>query len=475
MCGGIVDRPRGVPATTMPLSRSAGFFERYYVCRATTGCLNRGFCMAAAMHTPASDAHLSAAIARLMLAHPMLAVNAFRTDNAADSDADAAVNGTNYIVRFVERVLYTDVVEHRRVATFGDSVFRAVAQESIPVNVDKPTWRLLVYHARDTDTQHLLFANNHAFLDGRAVVNFFEDLVLQLAHLPAAVEHVDTVFAAATAKKLPRATEDVVDLYNAPPLYAAKTILGLHVPHAVHRFYELYVDWSAPNLYVAPPLALLPFDGYNESAFRNVNVPPAQVAQLVAHCRGVGTTLTPYLAACTFKALDAALGPQSGPFTQRCELVIDGRRYYPALASKTRYGVFASTLSTYVFGDSVTSAALHLSRRLALGVLNRHGFYAAGMLRWVNIWEYFRQKVATRAARSTFEVSNVGLVKLEKGAWKVTDLIFSQGITSALMTLSVVSTADSGMNVMFGYHDKLDAAAMATFFREFEQLMARPV
>lgn len=455
-------------------SRNAGFFERFYICRDTTGCLNRGFAMCARLNRPVTDALLSNALRSVLLDHPYLCVNAFRgtegTDlSEAEQAEDAKCNGTNYVVRPVSEILYGDVVSRISVDKIDSSTFEDLARVRIPVNNEKPTWRLQVLADKSTCSDNVLFSCNHVFFDGRSAVTFFEDLVAALAAADGKPE-VKVLFNAEADKvgAVPKPAEDIVDMFDTPRLHAAKTIVLAFMPTVVSKVLASYFDWTVPNLFKAPHLGALPFDGYNESKFRLITISPERVKSLVLHCRSVGVTLTPYVAACIYKAIETGLAPEYGKFSQNAEMVIDGRRYYPDLTRKTRYGVFATTITPYVIGDTIDEAAFHLARMLNAGVADRHGFYNCGMLRLINIWGYFKSKVANRQERSTFEVSNVGNVKVQKDGWQVENLLFGQGITGALITLSVVSTA-AGMNIMISYHDKLDADAMEVVFAEFEK------
>ncbi|GEQ72862.1 hypothetical protein JCM33374_g6550 [Metschnikowia sp. JCM 33374] len=162
------------------------------------------------------------------------------------------------------------------------------------------------------------------------------------------------------------------------------------------------------------------------------------------------------MASILYSAINTAFTPHLGVFSQSCELMICGRRYYPEKERETRYGLFISAFTPYILpGSTIKEAASALSKGLLSAMENRSTFYRSGLLRFLNVWNYMKSFTEDKEVRNTFEISNLGRVNYTSGSWRVTDAIFSQGVTFAHITLSVISTPEGGMNISIAFHDKL--------------------
>ncbi|KAM9905849.1 hypothetical protein OXX69_007031 [Metschnikowia pulcherrima] len=464
--------------------RTPGFLERYYICRDTTGIMNRGFNISVRLNTPVSDSILSNALKRVIASCPYLTVNAFREPNDEHQPnhdridaklpatqimrepeelmvADAKADGRNYRLRPVKEIRYSQVVFNETVEDFDEIVLENFASNRIPVDCERPMWRIYRLNVLSSGDEYLIFACNHVVFDGRSAVNFFEDLVSAIDDItqkpcPAVAEVLfDSSIDSITY--LPDSSENLTKLYNPPTWFAISTILShLLVPKFVSRFLKSYLLPWHPNLYKNPIFKAAALDGNNISKFRLVRFSSGEAQDILSNCKSQQSTLTPVLAATLYRAIDKAFKPYLGAFSQSCELVICGRRFYPENIKQTRYGLFVSAYTPYLTPSlSIADTARRLSNGLLKAMSNKHTFHKAGLLKLFNIWDYLRSFTTGKEERHTFEISNLGRMCMNTGGWRVTDAIFSQGVTSAHITLSVVSTPEGGMNITIAFHEKL--------------------
>ncbi|SGZ50569.1 CIC11C00000001124 [Sungouiella intermedia] len=470
------------------LSRLPGFFERYFICRSTGGHLSNGFHMSVCLNKTVDDVILSNALRALLLKHPIHCLQFFRQDSLAGSLAESSLledkkaNCKNYDARFVSQILYNDVVVHQEVESLDSTFFRNLHDNRIPINVERPNWILVVNQIKGSDKQYLTLSSNHVFIDGNSGVNFMDDLVKELAE----VETIDdrlfvTVLFNSTKDApavLPKANEDVVGLFNLTPWFIFKTIVRMAlIPSSVAKFFKSYFVPGHPNLYKHPIFDFYPVSHDNKSNFNRVTLTREASAKSLRYCRLSGVTMTPFIAACAMKALDSTFAQvlaDSPSYTFNIDVC--GRRYYPELKKEMRYGLFASTVGAVISGDStILQAAKKISTKLVDNLKSRACFPFAGLLRLVNFWDFFQKKYDNKAARTSIEVSNVGLLKINHADWNVDDFIFSQGVGMDLLTISASSTSLGGMNLVVANHESLDEVdkghAMEQFIEKFQQYL----
>ncbi|EEQ37323.1 Alcohol acetyltransferase family protein [Clavispora lusitaniae] len=466
-------------------SRAPDFFERYYICRDTCGYLNKGFNISARLSRPVNDAVLSQALRATVLAHPHYLLHMVRADGCKTADPreeDAKANGTNYEVQFVEKLAFSDVVRHASVPALNDEELARLATVRTPCDVSTPSWYLNV--CETDEGQYLTFACNHVFFDGRSAVHFFDDLVKALAavtdklgengetELSSEVAFVDTLFDSSTDNvDMPPASSEVVNLYQSSWWFALKTIGLYFLPTPLKKLWKYWWGISPKRMISVSPLTAI-----NPCAFRRVHLDAAQAASLLARCRKLGVTITSYLAASVCHALDNSVVPAlGGSFVHSLKLVVCGRRHYPNQIDATRYGLYVSPATDYVAsGSDLNETARTVSQRLSASTGNRALFWMTGLLNYINIWDHFRGEFDGKHQRATIEISNVGMVRIEHGSWAVDDMVFSQGVTTTHITLSVISTPHGGLNIVMATHDELckveneGIPVIDTFYKVFE-------
>lgn len=458
-------------------TRAADFFERYYIWRDTTGSLNKGFNMSVSLSRPVDDALLSQALRATVLAHPQLLLHLKRNKDKDEADAqaaDAQANGLNYVVGLISHLAFADVVRHTTTA-LDDAELTRLADVRTACDASTPSWYLQV--SSTPESQYLTFACNHVFFDGKSAVHFFDDLVGALAKASEVKEPLPFVDILYDPKidsvVVPPSSSSVVDLFDSPWWYIAKQLAARVVPTVVRLAITRY--YSGPDLTSNPIFNVQPFCATNISRFHCVHLDAEELTALLARCRAVGATMAPFLAASACSALDqsvvAAIG---GSHTHVTQLIVCGRRFYPHMADKVRYGLYVSVAQDAVkSGLPVASTAATLSRNLSALLYDRSRFWLVGLLRYVNIWAHTQEKFDKKEVRNTVEVSNVGLVRIEHGQWAVEDYVFSQGITTSHLTLSVASTPKGGMNIVISSIDSLHeyevdgVNAMSIFYDTF--------
>lgn len=415
------------------MSRPSGFLERYYACRLTNGYFNRGFNVSVCFNHHVDDAKLSVALKRVLYKYPLFTANLRR-----ENDKDEQENGTNFVVRS-QRVLFNDVVSHRS-DIFNDALLESFSQVKIPVDSDLPTWRLMVVDSNGK--QHISFLCNHALFDGNSAANFFEDLLEELAGVTNS--EFESVLSEPVAS-LPPAVENLVPLYDVSKWFLFKVLLtDVLTPKITPRWVQTVIN------YFKKPFKAVPLSLDNESTFRTVHLDKSQMDNVLTHCRTKRLTVTPYMTACAHEALQDSLSLRRA--TQAITVVC-GRRFHPNLAKETRYGLFMGQCETRLFNGD---AAAKVTESLRNEFKTRHGFKMAGLLALpqINIWDYFKGLFRDPDSRKTIEVSNVGLKLIKKGNYEVEEMTFSQGVSSAHITISACSTLH-GMTLVFALHKEM--------------------
>lgn len=452
------------------MSRKTDFLENLFICRSTANHYSNGFRMTARLNRPVDSTLLSNALRLLLVKYPVLAINYFRTDASVP---DQKANGSNFEARIVSPILYDDVVSFEKADAFDNDYLKYLSEIDIPVNVEKPTWIVIVTEVGET--QYVTFACNHVAFDGNSGVHFVDDLVACLdAAEPSKSELVKVLFDESDApSQTPPPSTAVTDLYDVSKWYIFKSVvLLLLVPTVVKTFVSSFLVPGHPNLFKHPVFNYQPISHDHSSLFHLVTVSPEKTASILAFCKRNKITLTPLMAACAFKAMDDTFAPllkiePSYSFT----LDVCGRRYYPELKKETRYGLFMTAVLPVISrNNSVLLGARFISSSLIKALQDRLCFMFAGLLRLVNPWKMIQEQYDKKKTRKSVEVSNLGLVKISHGQWTVQDLIFSQGSGSNHLGLSTVSTPDGGLNVAISCHHSFDRIGDGVVDRFVESL-----
>lgn len=448
------------------MSRPIGPVERYYLCRLTQGYCNNGFAIGARFNRPIDDVLLSNALRLMILKNPVFSLNFFRT-----GPGDRDHNGDNFVVHSVLKIAYDHVVFPLVAESFGPELSERLADEVIPLDHDQPTWKIFNLKLRNNEPSALVFVCNHIFFDGNAGANVFDELLWCLDEVekqnPSSVR--TQLFHAETDNLAPQPSLDIVSpLYDTPFLFMIKTLLlEIFLPHFIVHFFKVLFSSSTPNTYRYPVFNPVPPKKFNHLGFRLLSFLPLETGQLLARCKQNGLTLTPYIGACAHSAAQEYLVPHANvlqgykPGQRRSvnvPIALCGRRYVPENAIQLRFGLYMSQTLPFVPVNLTTIKQIgdNLKKQLDVAMKSRDPFKFAGMLRYVNTWDWFKDELKDPNGRGAIEISNIGCKKFSRGAWEVTDLIFTQGVSTSHLTLSVVSTPKGGLHITVANVDDME-------------------
>lgn len=447
------------------ISRKPGFFERYYICRDTKGYCTLGFQISATFNRRLDDVLLSNALHKVIVKNPFFSMNFFRVSVGSEEamllDEDRKANGHNYELRPVKKFMYSQVVHHETVSQYDESVYEYLLKIRTPVDRELPTWQIRVFEELDSKKQYLLFLCNHALFDGNSSANFFEDLTRELdnAEKQENLQQLDVIFDLDkdSPTSVPPSSDNLVPLFKTPFFFGLWFVFkGLVVPKTVLKFFRSYFSKRYPNLYKNPLFRSVPTSRTNGSKFISLAYSPEEAKAILKKCKEKGLTLTPFMGACALTAMEEAFSGDV-PHSHVISFVICGRRYFPQEAQNTKYGLYVSQASPMVSpGAGVEKTSHFLSNELKQAVENRHSFHITGLLRVINIWDYFKGCSEEADGRNAVEISNIGCKNFSFGNWKVEELFFSQGVSYSHITISFCSTPNGGLKVSLAYHEDLD-------------------
>lgn len=452
----------GFPA----MSRPIGPVERYYLCRLSMGYCNNGFSIAARFNRPVDDVLLSNALRLMILKNPVFSLNFFRTN-----PDDKKHNGDNFVVHSVLKIAYDQVVQPLEADSFGPELAERLADEVLPLDTDRPTWKLYNLKLRNNEPSALIFVCNHIFFDGNAGANVFDELLWCLDEVertkPSSVR--TQLFNAEIDNLAPQpALDKIASLYDTPFLFMIKSLLlEIFLPHFLVHFFRVLFQSDFPNTYRYPVFNPVPPKKFNHLGFRLLKFLPLETTQLLARSKQNGLTLTPFIGACAYAAAQEHLVPyantlQGYKVDQRrsvnVPIALCGRRYVPQNAIQLRFGLYMSQTLPFVPVDLTTVKQIgeNLKKQLDATMESRDPFKFAGMLRYVNIWDWFKGELKDPNARGAIEISNIGCKKFARGHWEVTDLIFTQSVSTSHLTLSVVSTPKGGLHLTVADVDDME-------------------
>lgn len=446
-------------------TRRPGALERWYICR-NVGQFYRNFNVTGRFNHHVSPEMLSHALRGLILRYLCFASSVYRD---ADSDAaeDVARNGHNFAIRPLPCITFDDAVEHRPWnGLFDSAFFLELDNVCLPLNVDKPTWKVLVFELEKT--QYFLFLNNHVFFDGYSGAHFFEDLAQELAFLDPKVAFLPVLFDynadKAVLPPLNPNSERLADMYRLLLAFFLNMAFWELCPKPLAIFLISFFNPWMPNLYENPYYQYGNISAHRRPSFRAILFLPEEVTSVLSFCRRNDTTMTAFFTAVSLSVLQSEMFPYSSAkkHTTSTVVVLQGRRYYPELAEKMRYGLFVSGHEVFYrpislgFAD-IVSATHDISREIKAAVQSRVSFRLIAMIRYINVWKVLRSTLKKALGLKNCEVSNLGNRDFSVGDWSVDDLWFSQSATKAVhYGFSIISTKKLGMNVTLGYPPEFD-------------------
>lgn len=468
-------------SSQLPLARPPGFFERFFICRSVGSHLSRGFQISANLNKPVDDVLLSNALRALLVKYPLHCLNFFRklppTSATLLLREDRDANGNNYEARLVSEIKYADIVHRRQVQAIDGEFFSSLGENVIPIDSDTASWQLSIVEVKLTGKTYLTYELNHVFVDGKSAINFFDDLVRELANAEQKpdLEFVGVLFSSAvdSPEKLPQSSDTVTSLFDFSYWFGFKQIFWHKIlPDWFTQWVSNYLV-PGPNFKKNPKFDHYPVTQHNECSFRQISLSPQEALAALKFCKQNNFTLTPFISASALKALSETFAPALNVDpSYEVSTIICGRRFYPELKDQTRYGLYVSGDENFVVPHQpLIELSQKLHKELTASIKSRDPFRHLGLLKLVNIWDFLQEKYDNKTIRYTFEISNLGAVNIAHGDWAVEDIVFSQGLGNGHMGLSVVSTPHGGLNIHIASHVSLDEVQNGETIEQFKSAL----
>lgn len=446
-------------------TRRPGTLERWYICR-SVGQFYRNFNVTGRFNHYVSPEMLSNALRALILKYPCFASSVFR-DADLDAAEDVARNGFNFQLGPLPYIIFEDAVEYRKWnGLFDGAFFLELDDVSLPLNADTPTWKVVVFELEKS--QYFLFLNNHVFFDGYSAAHFFEDLTRELAYVDPSTAFRNVLFDYNADKTvlppLNPKSETLVDVYRLLVAYFLNMVFWELCPRSLATFLISFFNPWMPNLYRNPYFEFKEVSIHRKPSFRALLFLPQEVDTVIGFCRRNETTMTAFFTAVALSALQSEMFPYTSDkeHTTTTVVVLQGRRYYPQLLDKLRYGLFVSGPELFFrpisrrYAD-IVAATRDISREIKAAVQSRLAFRLIAMIRYINIWRVLKSTLKKSIGLKNCEISNLGSCNYSFGDWSVDDLWFSQSATKAVhYGFSIISTTKLGMNVTVGYPAEFD-------------------
>lgn len=455
-----------MPSNTFKLTVSGVYvprpspFQRYYICRVSEGYTNNNFCISGRFNKPVHDVLLSHALKLLIEKNPVVLA---KFDRGEEGYEDGS-----FTARPVNKLHYDDVVEHWEAEELGPELLERIAKEKLPVDIEKPSWKLLLIKFRNNEPQTLTFVCNHIIFDGNAAANFFDELVQCLGELeksPPTSVCADLL----GPNNLLRFGHVEVDprfpLYEVHIPFFAKLILKDLVPRFLVRWFRTL--FLGDTRYKYPDFDPVPLKRFNNSGFRILRFTPEETSLILSRSKELSLTLTPFIGACAYLAAQQKMVPYVNrlqgyePTQQRnmeVSINICGRRFEPGLKKELKFTLCVGEVLLLIVPELKTVQAVgdELKKDVEDALVSQAPFKMVAGFHFTNVREYLESKVNDPSSRSAIEISNLGRKNFKSGSWEVTDLIFSQGVSFSHACLSVISTPKGGLNIVLANVDDME-------------------
>jgi hypothetical protein len=186
------------------------------------------------------------------------------------------------------------------------------------------------------------------------------------------------------------------------------------------------------------------------SHLRTLTLSASATASLISTCRANGATLTSTLPPIIASVLSSHIPPHFK--TLECTIPVSLRRFLPSPVTEASMGVWIDAFSSY-FSTSTFVKGFNweearrckgdISRYLEKGDVNVGKFKGVGDMRSLFLERVGRERV------SSFEVSNLGCIGVEKGEWEMGRVVFSRSAFASGSAFSVgVVTGPDGCAVL---------------------------
>ncbi|CAH2355430.1 hypothetical protein CLIB1423_26S00628 [[Candida] railenensis] len=453
----------------MIASRVPGYYERHFICRNQEKYYTN-FNIVAKYNKNFTQELLARALTSFISKTPVASLNFFRNEGSSRED-DELYQGKNFTVRHVEPFKFNDVVTYVKVAQFDEKVFDHVNKLMCPVNIELPTWRIIVFEVEEgkEKSQYICVYFEHAVFDGQAGVQFHKDLLDELDNSEKNSAHVinnenanPELFANGREKEVPIAAEELSDLFE-PSLYdKVTTILGSYVPHSVK---DLYFKWTTKKSGHIRNFQYKQTTTDLSTHYNLVNISVADLKAILAFCKSNKIALTSYLAIIGNATLANTFYKEIGQDNENAVewstsllTAANGRKHLPQVdgADETyfQYGCLVtghiSTLPQIYPQTELIPLMQDFHESLHSSVDSKQCFKRIGLYPYLNIWEMYRNKIGSHD-RFTKQISNLGLVTEtgKQSNWKFENAWFGGNTGLAYnFVFNVTSTRENGLNIV---------------------------
>ncbi|RCK57488.1 Uncharacterized protein C18B11.03c [Candida viswanathii] len=404
-------------------TRKPEFNERLYICR-TVEKYSSNFSISVKYAKPVSRALLSNALHSLIQKNSWFAQNFFRVGDAEKDDAVA--NGTNYEVRIVDSIRFDDVVTYEKIDKFGGETMGFLNDFLFTMNVSTlPLWKVFVFEESDGE-QLISVCYDHAHFDGLSGVQFQKDLAKELSF--AKEEYIEVLFEYKRdlqnlpAEIMPPA-DTLTDLFTPSSWLVANAICTKFVP-----LYATVMNYFWPP---GPPTFKTdkPLEKNLKGHYRFLKLSPDKVAEISKYCRSIGVTLTAYIDIICLKSLQETVFQNVKSSAEHtCSLIaVNGRRYYSKDIQNFAYGTMVCGVPI-IFPqviDDERQAMKTFNKALAEDIKTKKSFQMIGLIKFANIWQYFKDKIVNNETRFTVTLSNLGKIADSNDVYTFKELYFT--------------------------------------------------
>lgn len=457
--------------------REPGFFEKYYLCRSAEK-YTTNVSVIGRYNRHITKLVLSNALRSLIIKNPQFCCNFF-SDQPYDEIKKQ--NGYPYRLKPLRKIAFLDVVFYEQIEKdLDDEILDRLDAEYSGINVNEPLWKLIIFE--NTESQYLTFLYDHTLFDGKSGHFFHEELLSELEYFSRSkdISFQENLFDYGKDKSvlpvLPNSSDKMLDLYNTDIWYTLKHILKEIIPRRIAKYFasDLLVDPCKLINYPFPKDDTL--SSITSTKLRLVHIDASSLRKVMKTCKENGVTLTSYLTTLmTYCLKETVLSEMGNNKVANVLIPVCGRRYYPDKAQETKFGLYVGSMDYNINLDTVTednlkSLSQSLLRDIHTALETREPFKFCSLLKLINVWDFLGEKVK-KNDRGTIAFSNLGMANVEKGDWRLRELIFSQsnGIYSNF-SMSAISTPEAGLNITFGYSKYLENFIDQTTFDSFLSL-----
>ncbi|CAH2353379.1 hypothetical protein CLIB1423_10S03664 [[Candida] railenensis] len=456
------------------MNRSPTFFERYYILRGEYDYYTN-FNVSARYSRSISRVNLSNALRNLVKKYPCFAVSFFRVN-----DKDLEEDGKNFVMKPLQQVKFDDVVAFHKISKFDETTLEYIDQFVVKVGIENsPLWRIIVMEEEETGRQYLTFYCDHAIFDGTSGGLFHDKLLLELNEVESnqsELQFAENLHTLDDSFEIPHVNEAGLALYDSSVSFALyETASRLLVPGWIKNYISsIYQNWYPSKYYVDvsknPMYRYKPTRKSTPTKFKLLKFSPAEVRGMLSRCKQNGLTLTPYVIVIALQCLqetimkgtsqEVATSSESAPIEHSSETIIaiNNRRFLPE-AHAEEFGLMVSPVEVALppfqkFDklDDLFPTMAHVGKVMTSGIEANYGSKIVGLLKYVKVGDFLKEKLDQSSSRQTLDVSNLGNKSYIHGSWEAEEFIFSQSQgVGTHFGISLVSTSKSGLNIVFGY------------------------